>query len=99
MPIVGRSPRVPGTFVWKSSSELGDSDHSNCRMASNFARWAVGSAAFAALAACGQQATLTPLGSASAATAATKPAIDLQLTPSTVVNGHAATLKWNASNA
>ena len=92
---IGRNRRLapPSTVsVYASASTHYDRERSRTVLASRLSRWAFGFAAIAALAACGQQNSSTPASNAGAATAAATPAINLQLTPSSVSMGQSATL-------
>src|SRR5271166_4568923 len=102
MTSVGRSRRLAPTSALnvRADSEICcNRECSSAAVASHVVRWALAFAVFAALTACGQQASLTPLSNATAGAAAAKPAITLESNPSSVVMGHTTTLKWNASNA
>ena len=93
---IGRNRRLapPSTVsVYASASTHYDRERSRTVLASRLSRWAFGFAAIAALAACGQQNSSTPASNAGAATAAATPAINLQLTPSSVSMGQSATLR------
>ena len=99
---IGRNRRVAPTSTLNLYASIGthcDRERSRTVLASRLSRRAFGFVAIAALAACGQQNSLTPVSNAGAATAAANPAINLQSTPSSVSMGQSATLKRSESDA
>src|SRR5216684_2360918 len=99
-----RRPAPAPAFAFTSnvSASLGvhcDRARSRMVLATRLSRWVLGFTAIAALAACGGDGmSLTSVSDAGAATA-TKPTINLQLTPGSVSMGQSATLTWSVSGA